>query len=599
MFKRILVAILTFVLAASLLLGCSFFSHDNERDMQQEIAVVKAYTITNTVLDEDGNSTEHTFRTKKKVIYKRDLLEYADSNRNSLTSSFSSAQDMIKYCVRMLISSELVTNEVDALIDCNVVKWGMTEQNAIRRSLYNIIDNTLFTLKNEILSERGMEQLTKVEEDTTTASTTYPVKPDPKDEDDEEYDNAVNSEDTEEWVPERATWPGVSGDSDERSLDRQAMTRLIALLKSRVAKDFRLDKPDRKWLKNGINAELKAIDNLIDTQGIEAVYPKIGEYSYPMNGERSSKFGYIMYYLSGENLERSQKISAMQDYLTDRVTVQYDEVAKSFNAMLNEQKGQYEKDISAYDSAMNGGNSTVLYHANNNYFYVKHILLPFSDDQKAELDEFEHRADIVNLQKDEKEKRIEAFRAGLVESIVCYPHVDGEDDKTRPMSVDEVMAHVRSVMTPLASNVKRANEAFNDLIYLYNTDPGAFDNDKGYVVKYKLDDGEKETYMQEFADAARDMRDTLEVGRVYAQPVVTDYGVHIMYLSSVVNKGAVSINDATSPNGSQTYYELLEEPIKNARESASYTEWQNNILTYNYNKYSNIYTDNFSDLWKN
>ena len=598
MFKRILVAILTFVLAACMLLGCSFFSHDNERDMQQEIAVVKAYTITNTVLDDDGNSTDHDFKTKQKTIYKRDLLEYVNSNYNSIGSSFSNAEDLYKYCVRMLISSELVTNEVDALIDCKVVKWGMTEQNEIRRSLYKIIDNTLFTLKNEILAERDMEQLTQIDEDTSTASTTYPVKPDETDDDDEEYDNAVDSEDTEEWVPEHSVWPGVSGDSDERSLDRQAMTRFIALLKSRVENDFRLDKPDRKWLKNGINAELKAIDNLIDTQGIEAVYPKIGEYSYPMSGDRSSKFGYIMYYLSGENLERSQKISAMQEYLTDRVTVQYDEVAKSFNAMLNEQRGSYEDDTSAYDSAMSSGN-TVLYHANNNYFYVKHILLPFSDDQKEALEDFEHRADIANLQKDEKEKRIEAFRAGLVESIVCYPHVDGEDDKTRPMSVDEVMAHVRSVMTPLASSVKRANDAFNDLIYLYNTDPGAFDNDKGYVVKYKLDDGERETYMQEFADAARDMRDTLEVGQVYNDLVVTDYGVHIMYLSSVVNKGAVSINDATSPNGSQTYYDLLEEPIRKARESASYNEWQNNILTYNYNKYSKVYTDKFSDLWKN
>ncbi|MCH5155443.1 MAG: hypothetical protein J1F69_02450 [Clostridiales bacterium] len=577
-----------------MLLGCSFFSHDNERDMQQEVAVVKAYNITNIELDENGDSVTYNYKTAKKILYKRDLLEYANNNSSSFASSFSgNPEGLYKYCIRMMISTELVTNEVDALIACDRIKWGVAEQNEIRKSLYNIVDNTLFSLKNNILSERGQEELTKIEGDASTADTTYPVKPDETDDDDDDLDE----EDPEIWAPDRVSWPGVHGDSDERSLDRQAMTRFIALIKSRVKDDFRLNKSDRAWLKKKINAEIKAIDNLIDTQGIEAVYPRICDYSYPMK-ESTSEFGYIMYYLSGENIERSQKITAMQDYLTDRITVQYDEVLKSYNTMLNEQRSQYENDISAYDSAMSGGSTTVLYHANTNYFYVKHILLPFSDDQKAALTEFKNRPDIKNLQEDEQKEKIEDFRADLVESIMCYPHVKGEDDKDHPMSVDDVMAHVRSVMTPLAGNVKRANDAFNDLIYLYNTDPGAFNNDKGYVVKYTLDDGENETYMQEFADAAREMRKTLAVGQVYGQPVITDYGVHIMYLSSVPQLGAVSLNDYTSPDRSQTYYELLEQPIKSARESASYSEWQNNILTYNYNKYSKVYTKNFSDLWE-
>ena len=592
MLKRIFVVILSFTLAACMLLGCSFFSHDDERDMQQEIALVKSYTIKNIVLNDDGVGKEYEYTTAKKIIYKRDLVEYANNNRSSLASSFTSAEDLYKYCARMLINTELVTNEVDALIQCGRVKWGIAEQNEIRRNLYDIVDNTLLSIKNEILTERGQEQITGIDGDTSTSNTTYPVKPDEVDDDDDEIDDI----EPEIWTPDRVSWPGVSGDSDERSLDRQAMTRFIALVKSRVSGDFRLDKPDRKWLKNKINAEIKEIEQRIDTQGIESVYPVIGEYSFPMK-ESTNKFGYILYYLSGENLERSQKITAMQDYLTDRVTVQYDEVAKSYNTMLSEQRKQYENDISAYDSAMSGSD-TVLYHANNNYFYVKHILLPFSDEQKDALSNFKTRPDIKNLQDDEQKERIEAFRAELVESIVCYPHVDGEDDKDHPMTVDNVMSHVRSVMTPLAGNVKRANDAFNDLIYLYNTDPGAFDNDKGYVVKYTLNEGESETYMQEFADAAREMRRSIAVGQVYSEPVITDYGVHIMYLSSVPQKGAVALDDFTSPNGSQTYYDLLEEPIKSARQSASYSDWQSNILTYNYNKYSKMYTDNFSNLWE-
>ncbi|MDE7164725.1 MAG: peptidyl-prolyl cis-trans isomerase [Clostridiales bacterium] len=594
MLKRIFVVILTFALTACMLLGCSFFSHDNERDMQQEVAVVQSYRIAGTVLDDDGNGKDYEYTTPEKIIYKRDLLEYVNNNASSLSSSFSGdPEGLYKYCVRMLITAELVTNEVDALIENEQMEWGVIQQNVIRSNLYSIVDNTLLSLKNNILDERGQQQITSIDEDTSSASTTYPVKPEAEGDAD---DDAENTE-TEIWTPDRVSWPGINGNSDERSLDREAMTRFIALIKSRIDGDFRLDKPDRKWLKDKIDNEIKAIDKLIDTQGIEAVYPKIAEYSYPMS-DSNSEFGYIMYYLSGESLERSQKITAMQTYLNDRVSVKYDEVAQSYSTLLNEQRSAYDADISAYDTAMTDGSTTVLYHANNNYFYVKHILLPFSDEQTAALTAFKNRADIKNLHEKEQKARIEDYRAWLADSIVCYPHVDGENDTTRPMSVDQVLAHVRSVMTPLASNVTLANEKFNDLIYLYNTDPGAFGNDKGYVVKYEIADGESETYMQEFADAAREMRKNLAVGQVYGEPVITDYGVHIMYLSSVPQKGAVALYDKTTPNGEQTYYDVLEEPIRTARENAAFADWQSNILIYNYNKYSKQYEDNFSDLWE-
>ena len=605
MFKRIVTGILIFALAAFTLCGCSFFTHDYERDMQQEIATVKSYEIVNTVIEEsdevdaDGNpiveSKDITFTTQKKTVYKQDLVEYVNSNASSLSQSFQgNPQGLYNYAVRMLVSVELVTNEVDALIASGKVKWGMSDQNAIRQSLYSIIDNTLLSLKNTILSERDQEQIVAGDNSTDTeSSTTYPVKPEPTEEPDEDEEE----DDTELWEPSRSMWPGINGSDDDRSLDREAMRRFIALIKSRVQSDFRLNKPERKWLKTNIENELKEIDNRIDTMGIEYVYPVLADYRYPMT-DSPSKFGYIMYYLSGESLERSQKISAMQSNLSESVSVSYGEVANQFRATVGEQQKLYDADVSAYDTAINGTSTTVLYHPVVNYFYVKHILLPFSDDQTAALSAFKERADIKNLQEDEKNARVNDFRDRLADAIVCYPHKDGENDLTKPMSVDDVMSHVRSVMLPKESNVKSANDAFNDLIYLYNTDPGAFGNDKGYIVKYKLGDGESESYMQEFADAARYMFENLEVGQVYYKKVVTDYGVHIMYLSSEIKKGAVGLNDTTSPSGTETYYDLLEQPIRSDRENAAYQTWENNILSYNYNKYSSIYTDNFSDLWE-
>ncbi len=566
MFRRIIIGILSVVLAGSLLCGCTFFSHDNERDMRQVVAYVEAYDIENSVRDESDGTRVVTYHTTAKDIYKQDLVDYINNNYESFSQSYpDDPEGLVKYALSMLVNIELVENEVDALIDAGLIEWGLTEQNSIKREVYGVIDTSLTRIKNEILDERDNPSIETEGDSDPSTETTYPVKPD------EENEDEVR--DTEEWAPDLSRYPGLNGDEEERSLGREAMRRFISLIKERTDGDFRATSEDRQKFKE----DAENIDAVINTKGIEQVYPMIGS-------------THMIYYLSGKSLERSQKIRSMQSYLTDNVTVDPSEVIKSYNSTLASQRSAFTANVSEYDTAMKG-DTTVLYHPNTNYFYVKHILLPFSDEQKAELTEYKER---INVSKDD----ITAFRDRLAEGIVCYPHVDGEDDKSRPMTVSQVMNDVRSKMLRLSSNVKEADLAFDDLIYLYNTDPGAFGNNKGYVVKYKLDEGESETYMQEFADAAREMRDTLGVGQVYGEPVVTDYGVHIMYLASVTKMGAVPLYGYTTPGEVETYYDVIEEPIRSARENTVYQNWENNVLSYNYKRHSTQYEKRFSDLWE-
>lgn len=580
-------------MAASTLTACSFFTHDNERDMQQVIASIDSYTITNSVktTDEKGNEviTKHDYVTPQKTIYKRDLVEYVNNNASSLSQSYGNdIEGLYKYAAQMLVNIELVTNEVDALIECGNIEWGVKDQNAVKKNIYSVIDNTITSLKNTILEERDQETITNDSSDSVNTETTYPVKPDPTE--DDELGDAEKPNDEPVWEPELARYPGYVGDESERSLGKEAMRRFIELIKESVEDDFRITSEERAKF----DKEIAAINKLIDEKGVESVYGVIG--NYPLSDD--SDFGYLMYRISGESYERSQKISALQSYLTDGITVSDEEVEESYRSLLNEQRAQYTADPSAYDTAISGGNTTILYNQNANYFYVKHILLPFSDDQKAALTAYQNRADVASLEDTEKDKLVKAYRAELANSIIAYPHENGEDDLSKPMTVDQIMSHVRSIMLGKEANVASADVAFDDLIYLYNTDPGAFGNNKGYVVKEKLADGESETYMQEFADAARYMRRNLEVGQVYYEPVITDYGVHIMYLASVVTPGEVSLNDYTTPGKLEKYYDILKAPILTSRESAVYTKWENNILTYNYKQYSKVFEDTFKNLWE-
>lgn len=578
MFKRIIIGILSIVLAGTLLCGCSFFSHDTERDMKQVVAYVESYEIENSVRHDEEASDDAqasagtsvvTYRTEAKSIYKRDLVEYYNSNASNLSSTYGSdIEAMYKYCLRMLVNTELVINEVDALIDAGIIKWGVAQENEVKKRIYSIIDSTLMSIKNEILNERNQPGITTEGDSDVNTDTTYPVKPD--EENDEEEDDDFEPE---AWEPSLSRYPGLSGDSDKQSLEREAMRRFISLIKDRVEGDFRVTSEDREKF----DRDIENIDNIIDTRGISYVYPMIGT-------------THLMYYVSGKSIERSQKIRELQTYLSDSATVSDEEVIKSYNTTLNEQRSAYTSNVSAFDSAMSN-NSTVLFYPNDNYFYVKHILLPFSDEQKADLSAYKAR---LNVSKAD----VEAYRERLAESIVCYPHVAGENDLSRPMTVDQVLNNIKSVMTPLESNVKSADTAFDDLIYLYNTDTGAFGNNKGYVVKYRLDSGESETYMQEFADAARYMRENLEVGQVYDQKVITDYGVHIMYFASTTRSGTVALRSYTTPGQVETYYDVLKKPIKSAREEAAYDTWERNVLTYNYNNYATLYLSRCKNLWE-
>ena len=162
MFKRIVIGILTFVLAALGLCGCSFFTHDTERDLQQKVAYVKPYTITNSVMEGEGDDQQIKvveYATSGKTVYKRDLVEYVNNNASNLSQSFTDPKAMYNYALSMLVNVELVTNEVDALIDCGKVEWTQAESNTVKKSIYSIIDNTLTSIKNEILSNRGQEEI--------------------------------------------------------------------------------------------------------------------------------------------------------------------------------------------------------------------------------------------------------------------------------------------------------------------------------------------------------------------------------------------------------------------------------------------------------
>ncbi|PWM70158.1 MAG: hypothetical protein DBX59_11495 [Bacillota bacterium] len=90
--------------------------------------------------------------------------------------------------------------------------------------------------------------------------------------------------------------------------------------------------------------------------------------------------------------------------------------------------------------------------------------------------------------------------------------------------------------TAAATEIAEYEERVNDLLFAFSTDPGSLNTYKGYLVKPVPESGETETYVQEFADAARELLKG-EYGAGSYIVVGTDFGYHILFKSVTLKAG--------------------------------------------------------------
>ncbi len=94
------------------------------------------------------------------------------------------------------------------------------------------------------------------------------------------------------------------------------------------------------------------------------------------------------------------------------------------------------------------------------------------------------------------------------------------------------------------TQVEEYENKINELLFAFSTDPGSLNTYKGYVIKPVPEGADSEEYMQEFADAARELIATPNNKYGYIM-VATDYGYHVMFYSEVLeaNYGYENLTD--------------------------------------------------------
>lgn len=614
--------ILSVLMCAALFTGCSLVEYDYERDYMQVSAKVNSIQIN------DAYSSD-VFTSAEKKIYKYDVVT-ALNNLGSDYITYYGVEECIDYVVEQLIIRELILAEADAQVQFGNIVWGQIERNKIAEGVYESVDSQLLTIKNEIRAERGLPSSEESTPEDAEVSTTYPTK-------DEEaagvYDDYAKEQLVEEVVtrtieegedretltmrvsgyteerlisiltkldeedstvaykPHPVSYPGLYGTDAQKSIGAESMRRLLSSLESAIKSDYRLsDADEKKYLD-----EIAALRTIGNQKGISYVYPELGAF-----GDDGKMKYEVMYYLVGESYEQSVKVELLEEYITEGVSVSSADVTSYYEQQLAQQKEEYDADVSAFESAVTDNSTTILYYPNGDYYYVKHILVPFSTDQSAALATYKSRDGAIKGD-------VAEYKQRLGQEVTGYAHVNGEDSG-KPVSISEIYSEVENELARFvaidAATLKLKERAFDDLIYKYNTDSGIFGAELGYAVKGNLGDAEYDsTYMEEFARAADSLYRAYvngdgKIGDI--EMCVTDYGVHIVYLSKVIPSGGLtlSLGDYVSYGQYSTVESVIASSARDNKVNVEFSKWQQNKITSyrNDGETIEIFKDTYQDI---
>lgn len=520
---------------------------------------------------------------------KQDLINYYNRSSSQFENQTNTLKERFDIVVRGLYTLEFMYIESENYIKSGKIEWGLTEENLVKKNFYDTVDGEIKNQFSDIFGDHN-EDYSGDAASSDNTDTTYPVPT---------VTTGVEK-DTEAWTP-ATDYLGFGTSSDRSSLVREAVRRWITSLVDVIDEDNTISEEERKEFLAEL-ADLKA--KSLDAGERDQVYPNLLKTEIDERGNETYVYS-VMWYLYGQTYDRNLKSTRLQEYIESTADISATTVTRSYNNLLAEQRTVYDKSYDSFVSAVTGS-TTVLYYPTPNssqsqYFYVKHILVPFKSEITEELTSYRDSGRYT----DENINKIRLDKAPLNDKVTypVYEHVNGEDDLNTQKSVqdayDEIAAKVNAKVTP-----KEKADAFEAMIFKYNTDPGIFNKETGYAVSVRpeKENGPKETYVIEFATAARKLRTDYLEGKTglgaISEPILGDYGYHILFLLKVPGAGeTVGLYNYLTISEQSRIYDVLASGMS----TEAYSSWSNRRASfYDQNedeKYFEVFVKRYKDLY--
>ena len=261
------------------------------------------------------------------------------------------------------------------------------------------------------------------------------------------------------------------------------------------------------------------------------------------------------------------------------VAVTDEQVKTEFDNLVAAQKTSFDETPTLY--AAYEQNAMDLYYAPAGYRGVKNLLIGFSAEKQAEIDELknalttaqtllengntqleEMKAEDISVL-DEEGKKLYDEQMATLETQVA--DAQATIDETQP-KLDAATEAAYAEALPIVEEVMaklEAGETFDALMETYGTDGGMTvepNKSRGYLVCDGLT-----MFVQEFQDAAMALANVGDV----SEPVKTEFGYHILQYATDIAAGEVEFTDELKT----TLYDTLLTQAQEAAYEAAVTQW--------------------------
>lgn len=603
---KILCLILSVACLSGVLSACNLVTTDGEKNSKLVIAKIKIDDETDENLNVDsktiykkdlyagylsygyyyvnyyGYTTSQTFQTILDNLVNNAVVEqYA---RRRLTQFYKTVKD----------KAEVDRTAFEAYFYDNILAT-INNQDLVAKSDIDLFlteyqkAEAEFDVKNSIANL--IEQNSNVEEDETktSESVTLEERGNPSEEEDRDF----TEEEMRTEVPTdneyKAVLVKLGRECSEENLNeiKAECTNLYALNMYKFA-NFNYDvssRANRKALSSGIE-NLRAYGVISSDEHYES--------------KDVEKYTYFKESLYTEKVQAV--VSTFEDYLEKDVESRMtdDMLYSAYESLYETQKDKYSASVEDYESALTDAteDTFIVYNPYENYGYVSNLLIGFSSWQETSLETYKAKKGITTAE-------VEAFRSKLAERVVAkdqraywvvngYGSYDGTDfvfdDKYLLSESSAVKKYLGAVSNPVSTTEKNSDDveetkwtcdsatpnsidfsvfaetylkplgltdttffvngatvntldyseefknAFEDLLYAFSTDPGCLGKLYGYLYSPK-----NNQYVTEFNNCAKAL---VENGVGSYGLVVTDYGIHIMVCTKVVERNVDKIAKA-------------------------------------------------------
>ncbi len=538
-FKTLACLIMSLLMSMTFLGGCNLVSVDNKRDMNQVVATVK--------ISEDVPEAEK--------IYKKDIVMAYLNYGYYYEYQGQSRADVIDFIVTQLISNRVYVQNAILKFDTNQGIYAGHIQDATKDkwdiekylTAEEKTDAKYSTYKdmNDFIDNYVEDNEDKINDTLSATVRTVPTNAANKE---KELDNGKKLTYIEKGID-------VSGDRRKAYNEVVEVLEINELLGDDYNGDLTTTTYFKETLKNYQETKLlekfeKCITNSVITNltiaDLQEQYKRKYEEQVNMlaadfaeklssatSGDpvlvcsNNGTYGYVYNLLLGASEEQTAEIGEIEfdkkstEYANARRAILEDTIVKDLRSTWL---------LSGYDFDLNTGCFT------GDYTFAKKASnsLPFKGVVKhlnpgeVNEDDYSARYSVLHEEKFTLDEFIEMMETYL------YGSVQAPVSSSNPSVYKKVN---------IADAVEEYDAKINELLFAFSTDGGSLNTYKGYSSEPKPDAGKNETYMQEFADAAREILGQGADGNVITAMgnnsyimVATDYGYHVMFYSQVFDK---------------------------------------------------------------